>query len=162
MIGRPWPRGTSGNPKGRPMGAAGHRQKQIAALEKMLDDESERIVRATIQQALAGDTTCVRLVIERLLPVRKERAHIENMPEVRDCESACEALARLIQAASSGETHTADATALGSLVQSFIAASTAREFATRLSQLEQSQRALPPADEPGPIEAEAVEEHAEQ
>jgi hypothetical protein len=38
----------------------------------LLDGEAEAITRQCIQQALQGDTTALRLCLERILPVRKD------------------------------------------------------------------------------------------
>src|SRR5918998_3546498 len=65
-----WPKGVSGNPAGRPKGA---RHKYLLAMEALLDGEAESLTRKAIELALAGDTTALRLCLDRLAPPRKGR-----------------------------------------------------------------------------------------
>ncbi len=58
----------TGNP-GRPKGA---RHKATLAAMALLDGEVEAITRKCIEQALGGDTTALRLCLERILPARKD------------------------------------------------------------------------------------------
>ncbi len=57
-----------GNP-GKPKGA---RHKATIAAMALLDGEAEAITRQCIQQALGGDTTALRLCLERIVPARKD------------------------------------------------------------------------------------------
>jgi Family of unknown function (DUF5681) len=54
--GRPFERGKSGNPNGRPKG---HRNKATMAIEELLDGEAERLARKVIDKALEGDASAV-------------------------------------------------------------------------------------------------------
>ena len=67
---RLWKPGESGNPAGRPKGA---RNKTTLALEKMLDGEAEAITRKVIERAKEGDMVAIRLCLDRLLPMRRDR-----------------------------------------------------------------------------------------
>src|SRR5262249_4193060 len=62
--GRPFEPGKSGNPKGRPKGS---RNQATLLAEALLDGEAEAITRKVINAALEGDTTALRLYLERLL-----------------------------------------------------------------------------------------------
>jgi len=68
--GRPFRQGTSGNPRGRPKGA---RNRATVTAEALLDGEAEAISRKLIEKALEGDTTALRLCLERILPPRRDR-----------------------------------------------------------------------------------------
>ena len=57
-----------GNP-GRPKGA---RHKTTRAVEELLDGEGEAITRKAVDMALDGDTTALRLCLERISPPRKD------------------------------------------------------------------------------------------
>lgn len=61
--------GKSGNPAGRPRGS---RNATTLAAVALLDGEAERLTRAAIELALAGDIAALRLCLERLIPVRRE------------------------------------------------------------------------------------------
>jgi hypothetical protein len=50
------------------------------AVEMLLDGEAETITRKAVEMALAGDTTALRLVLERICPPRKERPVAFTLP----------------------------------------------------------------------------------
>src|SRR5215471_4814383 len=64
---------------GRPEGS---RNKATLALQALLDSEGETITRKAIEMAKSGDTTAMRLVIERLIPPTKERRINLDLPKV--------------------------------------------------------------------------------
>lgn len=62
--------GQSGNPKGRPKGS---RNKTTLAVQALLEGEAESLSRVAIEKALDGDMTALRLCLERVCPVPKDR-----------------------------------------------------------------------------------------
>jgi hypothetical protein len=69
--GRPWVKGQSGNPAGRP---AGCRNKATRAAELYLDGESEALVRKAVEEALAGGAVAMKLCLDRTIAPRARRA----------------------------------------------------------------------------------------
>jgi hypothetical protein len=69
--GRPFPKGVSGNPKGRPQGS---KSKATIMAEAMLQGQAGDIINALIAGAVGGDPVCMRLAVERLYPTPKDRA----------------------------------------------------------------------------------------
>ena len=65
--GRPFPKGQSGNPKGRPRGS---RNRSTQAMQLVLDGQAEALTRKAVALALGGDATGLRLCLERFLPPR--------------------------------------------------------------------------------------------
>ena len=65
-----------GNP-GRPKGS---RHKHVLAIQNLLDGEAETLGRKAIDLALAGDTTALRLCIERIAPARKDSPVAFDLP----------------------------------------------------------------------------------
>ena len=63
-------KGVSGNPAGRPRGS---RNKANVAIEALLEDGAERLISKAMEMALAGDTAPMRLCLERILWVRRDR-----------------------------------------------------------------------------------------
>src|SRR5215207_2782727 len=94
--GRPF---QSGNP-GKPAGA---RNRATVAAEALLDAEAEGLTRKCIDLALAGDTTALRLCLERIVPPRKSRPVQVALPPVEDAASARAASAALLAAVAAGE-----------------------------------------------------------
>jgi hypothetical protein len=75
--GKPFPKGRSGNPKGKPQGA---RNRSTIAVQQLLEGESEALTRRCIDLALGGDSTALRLCMERIAPAPKDRAIRFPMP----------------------------------------------------------------------------------
>jgi len=57
--GRPFQKGRSGNPQGRPLGA---RNRTTVAVEALLDGEAEKLTRKAVTLALEGNVACLRPV----------------------------------------------------------------------------------------------------
>ena len=62
-------KGVSGNPKGRPKGA---RNKTTNMAETLLEGQAKALVQKAVSMALSGNTTALRLCIERLIPPKRE------------------------------------------------------------------------------------------
>ena len=60
VRGRPFEKGRSGNPKGRPMGV---RNKATEAAELVLDGEAEALTRKAVERALEGEASALRLCL---------------------------------------------------------------------------------------------------
>ena len=56
--------GISGNPKGRPKGARDKRTE----LRSLLEPHAKDLVEKVVELAKGGDTTAIRLCLERLIP----------------------------------------------------------------------------------------------
>lgn len=98
--------GASPNPSGRPQGS---RNKATLAVLAIMEDEGERISKKAVELALNGDMTAIKLVIERLIPVRKHRSLSIELPVLDSTENIIEAIKQVIMAASTGEISTREA-----------------------------------------------------
>ena len=78
--GKPFQPGNVGRPKGI-------RNKATLALEALLDGEAEALTRKAIEMALTGDGAAMRLVMDRILPPRKERPMMFAMPKLEKVEN---------------------------------------------------------------------------
>ena len=99
LRGRPFNKGQSGNPAGRPKGA---RNRTTLALEAMLEGEAEVITRKWIELAQAGDLAAIKLAVDRVLPARRERLIEFPIPQLTSAADAVAATAAIIEGASSG------------------------------------------------------------
>jgi hypothetical protein len=131
--GRPFPKGKSGNPDGRPQGS--RNKATIAALE-LLEGEAEKLSRKDISLALEGDTTALRLCLERLVPPRRERPLAVKLPAIVTAEDLPKLTAALIKAVGRGDLTPSEATALSSLVTTHARSLEMMEFEKRLAALE--------------------------
>jgi hypothetical protein len=68
------------------------------ALEALLDGQAEAITRKAVEMALEGDTTAMRLCMDRILPARKERPVMFALPKLETAGDAVKATAALAEA----------------------------------------------------------------
>src|SRR3954471_17099679 len=107
--GRPFQAGQSGNPRGRPVGS---RHKATLAAEALLDGEAEELTRTAIDLAKTGDTTALRLCLERVCPPRRDRPVAFALPAIENVADLTKASTALLQAVASGELTPAEAAEL--------------------------------------------------
>jgi hypothetical protein len=79
VRGNPFQKGRSGNPAGR---RPGSRNKATLAAAKLLAGEAEGLTRKAVEVAFAGDPMALRLCVERLLPVCRERVVKFKLPPI--------------------------------------------------------------------------------
>lgn len=95
-----WQPGQSGNPAGRPRGT---RPKATLAVEALLEGDAERLTRKAVELALDGDTTALRLCLERIAPPRRERPVEVELPRLETPDDAVEAHGRIANAVAAGD-----------------------------------------------------------
>lgn len=133
--GRPFPQGESGNPSGRPKGA---RKRSTVALEAILTGDAESILRKVMELAQNGDATAMRLCLDRMMPVRKDRTIIFTLPPIETAADLTKATGALLQGVADGEITPSEAAELSKLVDAHLKAIEAVDFAERLAALEQT------------------------
>jgi hypothetical protein len=131
--GRPFPKGRSGNPQGRPVGA---RNAATLIAEQLLDGEAEALTRKVIAKAKEGDMSALRLCLDRILPPRRERPLKFKLPALECAGDAAAAMAALTQAVGLGNITAGEAADLSKLVESYIHILEITELDQRLRALE--------------------------
>jgi len=127
-----WKPGQSGNPKGRPRGS--RNRVTLIALAAM-EEGADAIARKVVDMAKEGDMSAARLVIERLVPVAKERPIFLALPDTGSAEGIDEAQNAILKAVAAGELLPGEATTLAGIVE-------ARRKALETQTLEQRITAL--------------------
>lgn len=130
---RPFKPGQSGNPGGLPKGTKRH---ATAILEALVDDEGGEVARKCVALAKAGDVACIRIVMERLLPPRKDRPITIDLPKLETPADAVTVMGALFHAVASGQVTPSEAGDLGKLVDQYVRASEVLELERRLQDLE--------------------------
>lgn len=130
--GKPFQAGNAGRPKGT-------RNKATLALEALLDGEGEAITRKAVEMALEGDTTAIRLCMDRIIPPRKDRPVQFAMPELKTAADAVLATSALVQAVAAGDITPGEAGDLSKLVDGFTKAVELHDIQQRLDALEAAQ-----------------------
>ncbi|WP_092190609.1 DUF5681 domain-containing protein [Bradyrhizobium sp. cf659] len=131
--GRPFQKGQSGNPSGRPKGA---RNATTLALEVLLDGQATALTQKAIDLALGGDMTALRLCLDRILPPRKDRPVTFTLPEIKSAQDAAAVVSAVLAAVASGELTPSDAAEIGKLIDSYVKAFETAELSERLERLE--------------------------
>jgi hypothetical protein len=135
-------KGQSGNPDGRPKGG---RNRATVFADQIFDEKlfgadkkAEAIIAKTIEMAVGGDTTCLRLCLDRIAPVRKDRPVHFELPKMTEAKDAVNASAAIVAAVASGDLTPSEASELCKVVDSYARTLQAVEFEDRLSKLEKA------------------------
>jgi hypothetical protein len=97
--GRPFEPGHPGGP-GRP---AGSRNRASLAADALLDGEAEELTRKCIELAKQGDTTALRLCMERIAPVCKGRPVTISLPAISSAGDVLSAIGATLDAMAQGD-----------------------------------------------------------
>ena len=133
--GKPFGAGSSGNPAGRP---AGSRNKTTTAVEALLEGEAEAITRQCIEMAKAGDNVAMRLVMERIAPVRRGRPVRFTLPALEGPDDLVKALGGLLRATADAEISPDEAATIAGVLETKRRAHETVELETRLAALEKA------------------------
>ena len=131
--GKPFKRGQSGNPAGKPKGT---RNATTLALETLLDGQATTLTQKAIDLALTGDMAALRLCLDRILPPRKDRPLTFEFPAITNAAEAASTMSAILGAVASGDITPTEASEIGKLVDSYVRAVEATELAARIERLE--------------------------
>lgn len=126
--------GQSGNPAGKSRGA---RHRTTPAMEALLDGEAETLTRKAIELALDGDGPALRLCMDRLAPVRRDRHVIFDLPTIDTTADLPKATYALLQAIAAGDLTPSEAANIGKAVDAHIRAIEVTDIHERLARLEE-------------------------
>jgi hypothetical protein len=132
--GRPFQKGCSGNPQGRPPGA---RNAATVIAEQLLEGKAATITRKAIELAKQGDLTALRLCLERIVPPRRDRPVNFALPSMSSAGDASKALATIMAAVASGELTPVEAAELSRVIEGYVKTLEATEIERRLRFLEE-------------------------
>jgi hypothetical protein len=121
--------GNAGKPRGT-------RHKATQAVLTLLEGEAEALSRKAVEMALKGDTTALRLCLERLAPPRKDAPVSFPLPQMVTARDAAQAAGATLQAVCEGEITPSEGAQIMALVDSFRRALEVSEFEARLTALE--------------------------
>ena len=133
--GRPFERGQSGNPAGKPPGAR-HRITVLA--ETLMADDAEAVVRAVVAAAKGGDMTAARLILDRISPPRKGCPVSFKLPTVETAGDVSKALSALMASLACGELTPDEATAICGVIETKRKGIETQELESRIVALEQA------------------------
>ncbi len=118
---------------GRPRGA---RHRITRAVEELLEGQSEGITQKAVEMALGGDSTALRLCLERIAPTRKDAPVSFDLPPIKTAQDASEAAQAVIKAVSQGEVTPLEGATVMGLVEQFRRVLETTELEKRITALE--------------------------
>lgn len=127
-------KGRSGNPGGS---RQGRRNRATIIAQQMIDGRGEALINRCIEMAEAGDPTAMRLIMERLVPPRRDRPVKIDLPEIRSSRDALAATSSITKAVALGEITPSEAKQLSELVDTATRALEIHELVERVENLEQ-------------------------
>lgn len=125
-----------GNP-GKPKGA---RHKATRAALAMLEGETEALTRKAVELALEGDTTALRLCLERIAPPRKDVPVTFGLPRMETARDAATAAGAVLDAVAAGELTPTEGAHIMALVEGYRRTLETTEIEARLNELERASR----------------------
>ena len=128
-----WQKGISGNPAGKPHGA---RVRAVVELERLMGNCAENVAMAVIRCAESGDTAAARLVLERVMPARKDNPVTLDLPAMDTAQGALAAGTAIMDATASGQITPDEADKLMGLVERQRKIIETADLAERLTALE--------------------------
>ena len=121
-------KGQSGNPRGRPMGS---RNNATLACEALLEGQAEALTQKAVDLALAGDPVALRICLERICPVRKDRAVRFPLPPITSPRDAADIAAAVAEAVAAGHITPSEAAEIGKVIEIYVKAYQTAELVDR-------------------------------
>ena len=114
----------------------GSRHRVTRAIEILLEGQHELLTAKAVELALMGDTTALRLCLDRLAPARKDSAITIDLPKVRSAKDAIEASSLVLSAVAEGMVTPDEAGRLMALLAAHIDILEAGDHEQRIAELE--------------------------
>jgi len=125
--------GSHGNPNGRPLGS---RNRASLLMEDLLDGRAKALTEKAIEKALAGDVFALRLCLDRMMPVRRERFLTLQLPAPATAQDITVGFEKVVEALAHGELTPSETSALAELLESARKALETTDLARRIEELE--------------------------
>jgi hypothetical protein len=134
--GRPFPKGVSGNPQGKPRGS---RNRVLVALDAIGEEHAPDILRAVVDAARGGDVRAAESILSRVWPHRKGRPVALDLPSIVNATDLVTALASVAGAVSGGKISPEEGQAVAALLEVQRRAIETVTLEARIAALEQRQ-----------------------
>ena len=121
-----------GNP-GKPKGT---RHKATRAALALLDGEAEALTRQAVTLALEGDTTALRLCLERIAPPKRDAPVTFDLPPMQSAADAAKAAGAVLDAVALGDLTPTEGAHIMGLVETYRRTLETTELEARVAALE--------------------------
>jgi hypothetical protein len=126
--------------RGRPEGS---RNKASLLAQQLVDDHSGPILSKCLIRAAQGDPVALRLIVERILPAKRDNRVQLRMPVIRSAADLANAAQCVFRAVSSGKISTEQGNALLDIIDKYRRVLETQDQEQRLRGLEQALSRLP-------------------
>ena len=120
---------------GRPKGS---RNKATIAIESLLEGQAEALTQTAISKALDGDSIALRLCMDRIAPLMKDKPVVFPLPKMRDAMDASQAAGSVLSAVSDGTLTPIEGSRVMGLIDNYRRTLELTEIDSRLNALETS------------------------
>ena len=124
----------TGNP-GKPKGT---RHKATQAALALLDGEAEALTRQAVTLALGGDTTALRLCLERIAPPRRDAPVTFDLPRMETARDAAKAAGAVLGAVADGDLTPTEGAHIMGLVETYRRTLETSDLEARLRYMEET------------------------
>ena len=135
--GKPFAKGVSGNPAGRPQGS---RNRSTALRDLISDDQSEAILNTMIKAAMDGNLTAARYLLDRVAPASHSQSIMIDLPPIETVEAGAKAIDATLKAVGQGDITLNEAKEIIELIKDRIKLIETVGFEQRLLKVEQEIR----------------------
>ncbi len=136
MLGRPFQPGNKYG-RGRP---PGRRNIVDRALQQTLEDHAETLTKKCVYLALQGNTTAMRLCMERLMPARRQRVLHFKLPNVKTLAAVAAASEAVVKGVARGQLTPGEGEAFTGMLDGRRRVIETEELELRLRALEEIQK----------------------
>jgi hypothetical protein len=143
LRGRPF---KPGNP-GRPPGS---RNKTTQIVEQLAEGQAEQLIQKVIELAQAGDVSCLRMILDRVWPLRKGQPVNVVMPPINSPQDLFPAIASIWTAIREGRLTPDEASALSIVIDRSVQAIQLHDITKRLTALEEARGERDATNDPTP------------
>jgi hypothetical protein len=110
------------------------------AVEALLDGEAKAIARKAVEKALEGDLAALRLCLERVLPPRRDRPVVFELPKIEGVSDVLNASSAVLTACAAGTLSPGEAVEVMGLISSHVRVLDMTEIEARLTAMEKARQ----------------------
>jgi hypothetical protein len=129
--GRPFQRGNPGRPPGS-------KNKITQMVEQLAEGQAEQLIQKVLELAQAGDVACLRMILDRLWPLRKGQPVNVVMPPINTPQDVVSAIASIWTGIRDGRLTPEEASALSIVVDRSVQAIELHDITRRIAALEEA------------------------
>lgn len=136
-VGRPFQKGKSGNPKGRPIGALNKTNRMV---QELILAKAGEIIQKVIETALGGDLTAAKICIERISAPRRDAPITFTMPVIKSPDDVFPAQVSVLEQVAVGELTPSEGNTICSMIGNIGINAKVEELIQRLETMESERR----------------------